>query len=131
MARRHPSCILHLPPADTLTQFWFNCFACFSGQKLYDDWYQTLFNMVFTSLPVIVIGLLDQDVPRAQAMRFPGLYGASRGNRPFRRAAAAWGLTAAYQSCACFFLPLGALGQTRHYTRHGAQQLATNEQQTI
>lgn len=22
----------------TLTQFWFNLFACYSGQKLYDDW---------------------------------------------------------------------------------------------
>lgn len=110
------------PVADTLTQFWFNCFACFSGQKLFDDWYQTLFNLVFTALPVIVIGLLDQDVPRAEALRHPGLYGASRGNAPFRRGAALWLLTAVYQSCACFFLPLGALGQTRHYSAKGARR---------
>lgn len=73
--------------------------------------YQTLFNMVFTSLPVIVIGLLDQDIPRSAALRNPGLYAANPGNAPFRRGAAAWIFAAFYQSAACFFLPMGALAQ--------------------
>ena len=49
----------------TLTQFWFNLYALNSGQRLYDDWYQAFYNLLFTSLPVIVAGLLDQDVSKA------------------------------------------------------------------
>ena len=48
----------------TLTQFWFNLYASYSGQRLYDDWYQAFYNLLFTSLPVIVVGLLDQDVSK-------------------------------------------------------------------
>ena len=51
----------------TLTQFWFNLYALNSGQRLYDDWYQAFYNLLFTSLPVIVAGLLDQDVSKARA----------------------------------------------------------------
>lgn len=50
----------------TLTQFWFNMYASFSGQRLYDDWYQAFYNLLFTSLPVIVVALLDQDVSKVQ-----------------------------------------------------------------
>ncbi|CAI7906865.1 unnamed protein product [Closterium sp. NIES-54] len=46
--------------AFTLTLFWFNCFAGFSGQRLYDDWFQSAFNVLFTALPVIVLGLFEQ-----------------------------------------------------------------------
>ncbi len=28
--------------AYTLTQFWFNLFTAYSGQRFYDDWYQVL-----------------------------------------------------------------------------------------
>ena len=52
----------------TLTQFWFNLYALNSGQRLYDDWYQAFYNLLFTSLPVIVAGLLDQDVSKARTM---------------------------------------------------------------
>jgi len=50
----------------TLTQFWFNLYALNSGQRLYDDWYQAFYNLLFTSLPVIVAGLLDQDVSKVR-----------------------------------------------------------------
>ena len=50
----------------TLTQCWFNLYALNSGQRLYDDWYQAFYNLLFTSLPVIVAGLLDQDVSKAR-----------------------------------------------------------------
>ncbi|KAL3636281.1 hypothetical protein CASFOL_020828 [Castilleja foliolosa] len=31
----------------------------FSGQIFYDDWFQSLYNVIFTVLPVIIIGLFD------------------------------------------------------------------------
>lgn len=37
-------------------------YASFSGQTLYNDWYLSLFNVFFSSLPVIAMGVFDQDV---------------------------------------------------------------------
>ncbi|KAE8720069.1 hypothetical protein F3Y22_tig00109921pilonHSYRG00050 [Hibiscus syriacus] len=45
-----------------LTLFYFEAFAGFSGQSVYDDWYMLLFNVVLTSLPVISLGAFEQDV---------------------------------------------------------------------
>lgn len=45
-----------------LTLFYYNIFTGFSGQDLYDDWYMVMFNVLLTSLPVISLGVLEQDV---------------------------------------------------------------------
>lgn len=45
-----------------LTIFYFEAFAAFSGQSVYVDWYMLLFNVVLTSLPVISLGVFEQDV---------------------------------------------------------------------
>jgi phospholipid-translocating ATPase len=45
-----------------LTLFYFEAYASFSGQVLYNDWYSSLFNVLFTSLPVIALGVFEQDV---------------------------------------------------------------------
>jgi len=34
----------------------------FSGQPIYDDYYIALFNIVFTSVPLIIRALFDQDI---------------------------------------------------------------------
>ena len=44
----------------TLTQFWFTFQTGFSGQRFYDDWFQSLYNVIFTALPVIFVGLFDK-----------------------------------------------------------------------
>ena len=91
----------------TLTQFWFNCFNGFSGQRFYDDWYQSAYNVFFTSVPVIVIGLFDQDVSAKLSKAFPQLYKAGQDNAYFNvRVLSTWILTGVYQSVICFFLPV-------------------------
>ncbi|CAJ2661079.1 probable phospholipid-transporting ATPase 4 [Trifolium pratense] len=57
-----------------LTIFYFEAFAGFSGQSVYDDWYMILFNVVLTSLPVISLGVFEQDVPSEVCLQFPALY---------------------------------------------------------
>jgi len=110
----------------TLTQFWFNCFAGFSGQRFYDDWYQSAYNVLFTSVPVIVIGLFDQDVNRAMGKAFPQLYMAGQKNIYFNvRALAWWILTGMFQSVICFFLPIlaghpAAVNEDGHMIGHWA-----------
>jgi len=46
----------------TIPQFFF-AFSCgFSGQTLYDDWYVSLYNLIFTSLPLLFKALMEQDI---------------------------------------------------------------------
>ncbi|MCL7047788.1 hypothetical protein MKW94_019448 [Papaver nudicaule] len=57
-----------------LTLFYFEAFTGFSGQSVYDDWYMILFNVVLTSLPVISLGVFEQDVSPEVCLQFPALY---------------------------------------------------------
>ncbi|KAL5728725.1 P-type phospholipid transporter [Ranunculus cassubicifolius] len=57
-----------------LTLFYFEAFAGFSGQSVYDDWYMILFNVILTSLPVISLGVFEQDVSSEVCLQFPALY---------------------------------------------------------
>jgi magnesium-transporting ATPase (P-type) len=43
-----------------LTQFWYSFYNGFSAQTLYDGWSIAIFNVFFTGLPVIFLGIFDQ-----------------------------------------------------------------------
>ncbi|KAL3598315.1 hypothetical protein D5086_006233 [Populus alba] len=57
-----------------LTLFYFEAFTGFSGQSVYNDWYMLLFNVILTSLPVISLGVFEQDVSSEVCLQFPALY---------------------------------------------------------
>ena len=46
----------------TLPQFFYSFVCGFSGQTIFDDWYLTLYNMIFTCFPLLIRGIFDQDV---------------------------------------------------------------------
>lgn len=46
----------------------------FSGQSHIDQIYLIVFALLFTSLPPIVLGILDQDLPADVLMSHPRLY---------------------------------------------------------
>ncbi|GLU20283.1 hypothetical protein SLE2022_364910 [Rubroshorea leprosula] len=56
------------------TLFFFEAYASFSGQTEYNDWYLSFYNVFFTSLPVIALGVFDQDVSAQLCLKFPLLY---------------------------------------------------------
>ncbi|XP_037758508.1 phospholipid-transporting ATPase IC [Chelonia mydas] len=60
--------------AFTLVHFWYSFFNGYSAQTAYEDWFITLYNVLYSSLPVLLVGLLDQDVSDKLSLRFPGLY---------------------------------------------------------
>lgn len=66
-----------------LTQYWFNLYNGWSGQSLYERWTLALYNVLFTLLPVIIVGFFDRDVSDRMALRYPGLYGTSRQRTQF------------------------------------------------
>ena len=43
-------------------------------QSVFDGWYVGSYNLFYTSLPVIIMGSLDQDVKPTLAIRYPSLY---------------------------------------------------------
>lgn len=45
-----------------LTLYWFSFFNGFSSQPLFDDGYQSTYNLFFTSLPVMIFAGLDRDI---------------------------------------------------------------------
>nr|GEU75403.1 probable phospholipid-transporting ATPase 4 [Tanacetum cinerariifolium] len=49
-------------------------FTGFSGQSVYDDWYMLIFNVFLTSMPVISLGVFEQDVSSEICLQFPALY---------------------------------------------------------
>ena len=54
--------------------FWFNFFNGFSGSALLNGNVQAMYNVIFTSFPIIVHGILDRDVEFKSCSRFPVLY---------------------------------------------------------
>nr|CAD1838278.1 unnamed protein product [Ananas comosus var. bracteatus] len=44
------------------TLFFYEAYTSFSGEPAYNDWFLSLYNVLFTSLPVIALGVFDQDV---------------------------------------------------------------------
>ncbi|KAG4190883.1 hypothetical protein ERO13_A07G056800v2 [Gossypium hirsutum] len=56
------------------TLFFYEIYASFSGQAVYNDWFLSFYNVFFTSLPVIALGVFDQDVSSRLCLKFPLLY---------------------------------------------------------
>ncbi|KAL2484740.1 putative phospholipid-transporting ATPase 9 [Abeliophyllum distichum] len=56
------------------TVFLYEAYTSFSGQPAYNDWFLSLYNVFFTSLPVIALGVFDQDVSARFCIKFPLLY---------------------------------------------------------
>lgn len=43
----------------TIPQFFFIFLNSYSGQSLFDDWYMTFYNMIFTAGPLSVKAVVD------------------------------------------------------------------------
>ncbi|XP_041010362.1 putative phospholipid-transporting ATPase 9 [Juglans microcarpa x Juglans regia] len=56
------------------TLFLYEAYASFSGQPAYNDWFLSLYNVFFSSIPVVAMGIFDQDVSSRYCLKFPLLY---------------------------------------------------------
>ncbi|KAH7868232.1 phospholipid-transporting ATPase 1 [Lentinula edodes] len=90
----------------TFAMFWFLPFNNFDATYLYQYTFILLYNLVFTSLPVIVMGAFDQDLNAKAALAFPQLY--VRGIRGLEYTRTKFWLymgDGLYQSIVVFFIP--------------------------
>ncbi|KAG0565462.1 hypothetical protein KC19_8G192100 [Ceratodon purpureus] len=91
--------------------FYSNIVAHFSGQPLYNDWYASFYNTLFTAFPIMVVAVIDQDVSAAQAIKFPELYRAGQRGEFFNAKTISWWLLNSwYCSIIIFFFPILVLG---------------------
>jgi phospholipid-translocating ATPase len=58
----------------TFAIFWYQIYADFDQSYIYEYTYILLYNLAFTSLPVIFMGVLDQDVSDKVSLAVPQLY---------------------------------------------------------
>ncbi|XP_029437776.1 probable phospholipid-transporting ATPase IM isoform X2 [Rhinatrema bivittatum] len=99
--------------AFTLVHFWYGFFCGFSAQTVYDEWYITLYNLVYTSLPVLGMSLFDQDVDDRWSMEYPPLYEPGQVNRYFnKKEFIKCMIHSIYSSLILFFIPYGAMNDT-------------------
>ena len=66
-----------------MTQAWWQIHCGWTGTSLYESWSLTVFNTLFTSLPVIFLGIFEQDYTKQVLLRHPELYYYGQQSRGF------------------------------------------------
>lgn len=84
---------------------WYQLYCGFSGQVMIDQMYFMLYNLLFTSLPPLAIGVYDKDAPEKLLREHPYLYRQGRLGKVYR-SYSFWltTLDAIYQSLCIFFI---------------------------
>jgi len=86
-------------------QFWFAIFSGFGGQTIFDSWAIALYNTFFTSAPIVVFAIFDQDVSAKKVIEYPQLYETGQKNHEFSlRLLLIWILLGLFQSINIFFI---------------------------
>ncbi|XP_056146769.1 probable phospholipid-transporting ATPase IM [Lampris incognitus] len=97
----------------TFVHFWYAFFCGFSAQTVYDEWFITLYNLVYTALPVLGMSLFDQDVNDRWSFQYPQLYAPGQLNLYFsKKAFVLCMLHSCYSSLILFFIPWAAMHDT-------------------
>ncbi|KAL9539518.1 hypothetical protein PS6_011175, partial [Mucor atramentarius] len=92
-----------------LTQFWYAFYNGFSGSTLYESWTMSCFNVIFTFLPPLVIGIFDQIVSSRMLDKYPQMYMLGQKNVFFNQKKFwGWIANATFHSVVLFFLGVGA-----------------------
>eukprot|EP00698_Gefionella_okellyi_P023878 TRINITY_DN827_c0_g1_i1.p1 TRINITY_DN827_c0_g1~~TRINITY_DN827_c0_g1_i1.p1 ORF type:complete len:1107 (-),score=195.10 TRINITY_DN827_c0_g1_i1:3170-6490(-) len=90
--------------AFSLPLFFFGLYSGFSAQTVYDSWLMMVFNIVYTSVPILVVAIIDKDVPDFLLERKPVLYARCQQNYDFNMLTfGAWLASALWHSVVIFF----------------------------
>ncbi|XP_026710696.1 probable phospholipid-transporting ATPase VA [Athene cunicularia] len=86
--------------------FWYQFYCGFSGSSMVDQWYLIFFNLLFSSLPQLITGVLDKDVPADMLIAVPQLYKSGQNMEEYQPHMFWMNMIdAMYQSVVCFFIP--------------------------
>lgn len=88
-----------------LTQAIYQRNTLFSGSSLYESWSLSMFNTLFTSLPVLCVGMFDKDLKPSTLLAVPELYAKGRLYQAFNlKVFVSWMILATLQSIGVSFL---------------------------
>ncbi|XP_033177184.1 phospholipid-transporting ATPase ID isoform X2 [Bombus impatiens] len=94
--------------AFTLCHIWFAFFCGFSAQTVFDPMYISVYNLFYTSLPVMAVGIFDQDVNDKNSLMYPKLYAPGLQNLLFNKKEFCWSaIHGFFASCVLFLVPYG------------------------
>ena len=96
-----------------LTQAIYQRNTLFSGSSMYESWSLSMFNTLFTSLPVLCVGMFDKDLKPATLLAVPELYAKGRLYQAFNlKIFISWMVLATLQSVGVSFLAYYVWGFT-------------------
>lgn len=94
-----------------LTQALYQRWTGYTGTSLYESWSLSMFNTLFTSLPVIFLGIFEKDLAPSTLLAVPELYAIGQRSQGFNvRLYLYWMFLAVTDAVIVFFLPLRLYG---------------------
>ena len=94
-----------------LVPFWFVFANGYSGQTFVEKWTFSLYNVIYTALPILMVGLYDQCLTRDRLETLPQLYRSGPANRFFNlRSFAGWLASAVYHSLVFYYVGEACVG---------------------
>ncbi|KAI8373465.1 hypothetical protein EDC96DRAFT_499461 [Choanephora cucurbitarum] len=114
----------------TFVLFWYQIFCQFNGSMMFEYALVTLYNLIFTSLPIIFLGIWDQDLNAKLSLKYPELYRMGLRNDKFK----SWRFwltvfDSIFQSSVCFFFPymllIGGAIDPDGYDANGLYEIGT------
>ncbi|XP_042189887.1 phospholipid-transporting ATPase IB isoform X3 [Callorhinchus milii] len=95
-----------------IIELWFAFVNGFSGQILFERWCIGLYNVIFTALPPLALGIFERMCTKESMLRFPQLYKITQNADGFNTKVF-WGhcMNALFHSVILFWFPLQALEQ--------------------
>ncbi|KAF2233405.1 phospholipid-translocating P-type ATPase [Viridothelium virens] len=95
-----------------LTQALYQRWAGYTGTSLYESWSLSMFNTLFTSLPVIFLGIFERDLQPATLLAVPELYSKGQRNGGFNLVLyLGWMFMSSSEAMLIFFCMFGLFGQ--------------------
>jgi phospholipid-translocating ATPase len=90
-----------------LTQAMYQGYCGYTGTSLHEQWSLAMFNTLFTSLPVLVLGIFDKDLSAITLLAVPELYTKGQKNGAFSlKLYFGWMFMAVSHAAMCFFIPI-------------------------
>ncbi|XP_053948295.1 probable phospholipid-transporting ATPase IM isoform X3 [Anastrepha ludens] len=94
--------------AFTLCHCWYSFFCGFSAQTVFDPMFISVYNLFYTSLPVLALGVFEQDVSDKHSVEYPKLYTPGLKSQLFNTREFVYSvLHGAFSSLILFLIPYG------------------------
>ncbi|VAH76158.1 unnamed protein product [Triticum turgidum subsp. durum] len=96
-----------------LVLFWYVLYTSFTLTTAITEWSSLLYTVLYTSLPTIVVGILDKDLSKSTLLAYPKLYGSGQRNEKYNLNLFVLNmLEALWQSLVVFYIPYFAYRQS-------------------